>query len=201
MKYHPRSAEEDAKAGNIWAKGHTDYNTLTFLFHQPVAGLQVQNPDDSTSWRYVKSEPGAIIVNIADALEYLSGGFLKSTVHRVVRPPADQAEKPRLSLIYFARPEAAVRMEPLQSPLLQRLGIQVPEHYLKALEGVTAEGSSLALLHCSFRLNRSSNIEARANECLYRMGSGQNRQRPPLPDRNCQSTRERDFGRCAAKIL
>lgn len=147
MKYHPRSAEEDAKAGNIWAKGHTDYNTLTFLFHQPVAGLQVlQNPDDSNSWRYVKSEPGAIIVNIADALEYLSGGFLKSTVHRVVRPPADQAAKPRLSLIYFARPEAAVRMEPLQSPLLQRLGIQVPEHYLKALEGVTAEGSFLALL-------------------------------------------------------
>lgn len=147
MKYHPRSAEEDVKTGNIWAKGHTDYNTLTFLFHQPVAGLQVlQNPDDNTSWRYVKSEPGAIIVNIADALEYLSGGFLKSTVHRVVRPPADQAEKPRLSLIYFARPEAAVRMEPLPSPLLQRLGIQVPEHYLKALEGVTAEGLSLALL-------------------------------------------------------
>jgi isopenicillin N synthase-like dioxygenase len=141
MKYYPRSVEEDAKLGNLWAKGHTDYNTLTFLFHQPVAGLQVlQNPEDSTSWRYVKSEPGAIIVNIADALEFLSGGFLKSTVHRVVRPPLDQAEKPRLGLIYFARPEAAIRMEPVKSPLLQRLGIQVSEEHLKALEGVTAEG-------------------------------------------------------------
>ncbi|KAF3403330.1 hypothetical protein DPV78_004783 [Talaromyces pinophilus] len=166
MKYHPRSAEEDAKTGNIWAKGHTDYNTLTFLFHQPVAGLQVlQNPDDSTSWRYVKSEPGAIIVNIADALEYLSGGFLKSTVHRVVRPPADQAEKPRLSLIYFARPEAAVRMEPLQSPLLQRLGIQVPEHHLKALEGVTAEEWARARIAKDHRF-RTGIVNQRETEIL-----------------------------------
>ncbi|QKX63731.1 uncharacterized protein TRUGW13939_10902 [Talaromyces rugulosus] len=137
MQYYPRSAEEDAKLGNLWSKGHTDYNTLTFLFYQPVAGLQVQQQDNT--WKYVKSEPGAIIVNIADALEYLSGGFLKSTVHRVVRPPPDQADKPRLGLIYFARPEAAVKMKPVRSPLLERLGLQVPIDNLKALEGVTAE--------------------------------------------------------------
>jgi isopenicillin N synthase-like dioxygenase len=41
MKYHPRTREADAKVNNIWARGHTDYNTLTFLFHQPVAGLRV----------------------------------------------------------------------------------------------------------------------------------------------------------------
>ncbi|KAH8690693.1 putative 1-aminocyclopropane-1-carboxylate oxidase [Talaromyces proteolyticus] len=137
MQYYPRTVEEDAKLGNLWAKGHTDYNTLTFLFHQPVAGLQVQQPDNT--WKYVKSEPGPIIVNIADALEYLSGGFLKSTVHRVTRPPPDQADKPRLGLIYFARPEAEVKMKPVQSPLLERLGLQVPAAQLKALEEVTAE--------------------------------------------------------------
>lgn len=138
MQYYPRSVEEDAKLGNLWAKGHTDYNTLTFLFYQPVAGLQVQQQNNT--WKYVKSEPGSIIVNIADALEYLSGGFLKSTVHRVVRPPPDQADKPRLGLIYFARPEAAVKMKPVRSPLLERLGFQVPKDNLKALEGFTAEG-------------------------------------------------------------
>lgn len=138
MQYYPRTEEEDRKVGNIWAKGHTDYNTLTFLFYQPVAGLQVLSPDGN--WKYVKSEPGSIIVNIADALEFLSGGFLKSTVHRVVRPPSDQADKPRLGLIYFARPEAAVRMKPVKSPLLERLGMQIPEAELKALEGITAEG-------------------------------------------------------------
>ncbi|KAM0544380.1 hypothetical protein ACHAPJ_011839 [Fusarium lateritium] len=122
MQYHPRSKEEDAKVNNIWARGHTDYNTLTFLFHQPIAGLQVQNPGGE--WQYVKSPRDAVIVNIADALEFMSGGYLKSTIHRVVRPPEDQAQKPRLSLIYFARPEADINLEPVSSPLLQRLGLQ-----------------------------------------------------------------------------
>ncbi|KAL2815213.1 hypothetical protein BDW59DRAFT_176219 [Aspergillus cavernicola] len=137
MLYHPRSESADAENGNIWAKGHTDYNTLTFLFHQPVAGLQVLTPENE--WRYVKSEPGRVIVNIADALEYLSGGFLKSTVHRVVRPPGDQAEKPRLGLIYFARPEASVVMRPVGGPVLERVGRRLEGKYLSALEGVTAE--------------------------------------------------------------
>ncbi|KAI1205558.1 putative 1-aminocyclopropane-1-carboxylate oxidase [Annulohypoxylon truncatum] len=122
MKYHPRTAEADARVGNIWAKGHTDYNTLTLLFHQPVAGLQVQTPEGR--WRHVRSPRDAIIVNIADALEFLSGGYLKSTVHRVVRPPEDQTGAPRLSLIYFARPEANILLKPVASPLLRRMGLQ-----------------------------------------------------------------------------
>ncbi|KAL4737138.1 hypothetical protein BDV11DRAFT_207049 [Aspergillus similis] len=137
MVYHPRSEKEDSEAGNLWAKGHTDYNTLTFLFHQPIAGLQVLSPDGE--WRYVRSDPEKIVVNIADALEYLSGGFLKSTVHRVVRPPVDQGDQDRFSLIYFARPEAKVLMRPLESPLIQRVGISLDKDYVKALEGVTAE--------------------------------------------------------------
>ncbi|TVY84891.1 UPF0676 protein [Lachnellula suecica] len=127
MKYHPDPKE-------LWAIGHTDYNTLTFLFHQPVTGLQVQTKD---GWRYVRSNRDSIIVNVADALEFLSGGYLKSTVHRVVRPPQDQAEKPRLSLIYFARPEAAIKLEPVRSPLLERLGLQ--KGVDESLSSVTAE--------------------------------------------------------------
>ncbi|KAH8889072.1 putative 1-aminocyclopropane-1-carboxylate oxidase [Thozetella sp. PMI_491] len=122
MIYYPRSKEEDAKADNLWARGHTDYNTLTFLFHQPVAGLQVQTPEGK--WKYVRSPRDAVIVNIADALEFLSAGYLKSTVHRVVRAPEDQTGQPRLSLIYFARPEANIVLKPVPSPLLQRLGVQ-----------------------------------------------------------------------------
>ncbi|KAL4762831.1 uncharacterized protein BDW70DRAFT_149024 [Aspergillus foveolatus] len=111
--YHPRSEKEDSEAGNLWARGHTDYNTLTFLFHQPIVGLQVLSPDGE--WRYGRSDPDKIIVNIAVALEYLSAGFLKSTVHRVVRPPVDQVDQDRFSLIYFARPEVRVLMRPLES--------------------------------------------------------------------------------------
>ncbi|KAH6888532.1 putative 1-aminocyclopropane-1-carboxylate oxidase [Thelonectria olida] len=135
MKYHPRTRDKDAEADNIWARGHTDYNTLTFLFHQPVVGLQAQNHEGK--WQYVASPRDAIIVNIADALEFMSGGYLKSTIHRVVRPPEDQAEQPRHSLIYFARPEADITLEPVVSPLLQRLGLQDKESQFS--RRVTAE--------------------------------------------------------------
>lgn len=144
MKYHPRSPAADAAAGNVWARGHTDYNTLTFLFHQPVAGLQVRARDGA--WRCVRSPRDAIIVNVADALEFLSGGYLKSTVHRVVRPPEDQAGRARLSLIYFARPEAKVVLRPVESPLLKRLGLQGEGAGQRFAHEVTAEGKHLCSL-------------------------------------------------------
>lgn len=158
MAYHARTASADAAGGNVWARGHTDYNTLTFLFHQPVAGLQVQTPD-AGQWKHVRSPRDAVIVNIADALEFLSGGYLKSTVHRVVRPPEDQVARgeTRLSLIYFARPEADVVLRPVvESPLLRRLGVQSGgggrsgEGVFE--EDVTAEGTffSSSFSSCSF---------------------------------------------------
>ena len=81
----------------------------------------------------------ADIVNVADALEFLRGGYLRSTVHRVVRPPEEQAEQPRLSLIYFARPQADVKVRPVESPLLKRLGSQ-REGESRNVDVFTAEG-------------------------------------------------------------
>lgn len=157
MKYHPRDKGADESAGNVWARGHTDYNTLTFLFHQPVAGLQVKTPEGR--WRYVRSPRDAVIVNIADALEFLSGGFLRSTVHRVVRPPEDQADKPRMSLIYFARPEAKIVLEPVDSPLLQRIGLGERSQKEKFAHKVTAEGTSRPL-HVSRLCKRTREIDS-----------------------------------------
>ncbi|KAH8670150.1 putative 1-aminocyclopropane-1-carboxylate oxidase [Tricladium varicosporioides] len=153
MKYHP-----DPK--DIWAIGHTDYNTLTFLFHQPVAGLQVQTKD---GWKHVRSNPNSIIVNVADALEFLSGGYLKSTVHRVIRPPEDQAAKPRLSLIYFARPEAATKLEPVKSPLLGRLGLQKESE--SGLGSVTAEEWARARIAKDHRF-RAGIVKTRETEII-----------------------------------
>lgn len=161
MKYHPRSAEADAQAGNLWARGHTDYNTLTFLFHQPVAGLQAQTPGGR--WLYVRSPRDALIVNIADALEFLSGGYLKSTVHRVVRAPEDQTGQPRLSLIYFARPEANIILKPVPSPLLQRLGLQSDESQFS--HEVTAEEWARARIAKDHRF-RTGLVNAREKEII-----------------------------------
>ena len=50
-------------------------------------------------------------------------GFLKSTIHRVVKPPADQLHIARLGLLYFVRPGDNTQMKTVPSPLLDRLGL------------------------------------------------------------------------------
>ena len=127
MKYHSRSAEVNRQLDGVWVKGHTDFGSLTLLFRQPVAALQVRTP--SEEWKYVKPHPGSITVNIADSLSFLTNGFLKSSIHRVVAPPPDQAHLDRLGVLYFVRPEDAVELRPVDSPVMKRLG------YTKAGEG------------------------------------------------------------------
>ena len=65
------------------------------------------------------------VVNIGDAMEMLSGGFYKGTIHRVVQPPADQHGYPRLGTFYFALSDDNVKLVPYtESPVLQRVGIK-----------------------------------------------------------------------------
>jgi len=123
MKYHRRTPEENATLGNVWAKGHTDFGSLTLLFRQPVAALQVRTPEGA--WKYVRPHPSSITVNVADALQFLTNGFLKSSIHRVVVPPPDQIDNDRHGVLYFVRPEDDTELIPTkESPVLQRLGYE-----------------------------------------------------------------------------
>lgn len=72
MRYHVRTPEQNAALENVWIKGHTDFGSLTLLFPEPVAALQVRTPEGE--WKYVKPYPGSIPVNIADSLEFLTNG-------------------------------------------------------------------------------------------------------------------------------
>lgn len=63
-------------------------------------------------------------MNIADVLQFWSAGYLKSSVHRVVAPPPDQAHIDRLGLLYFLRPAHDLKLKTLDSPLLKRLGLK-----------------------------------------------------------------------------
>lgn len=90
----------------------------------------MRTPDGA--WKYVKPHPGSITVNVADALQFLTNGFLKSSIHRVVAPPEDQAHIDRHGVLYFVRPEDDTELVPLSgSPVLERLG------YDKALDPAT----------------------------------------------------------------
>ncbi|KAL1636138.1 hypothetical protein SLS58_009987 [Diplodia intermedia] len=134
MKYHKRSAQDNAELENVWVKGHTDFGSLTLLFRQPVASLQVRTPQGE--WKYVKPHPASITVNLADYLDFVTNGFLKSSVHRVVAPPPDQADVDRHGVLYFVRPTDDTELRPVESGVLERLGYdQVKD---EAAVGITA---------------------------------------------------------------
>ncbi|KAF7298370.1 hypothetical protein MKEN_01361600 [Mycena kentingensis (nom. inval.)] len=122
MKYHPRSEVEEEKTNNVWIKGHTDIGVVTVLYSQPIAALQILGRDKK--WRWVKHMDNAMVINIGDCMEFFSGGYYKATVHRVVRPPPDQRDIPRLGIFYFTYAYDNLRLAPyVESPVLRRVGI------------------------------------------------------------------------------
>lgn len=127
MMYRARSEEENAKYKNLYSRGHTDNGTITFVFQQAVAALQVRKDDDAP-WEYLRIAPGTMAVNIADMLSILSNGYLKSGVHRVIAPLEDQEGYNRQGLLYFVRPSDRLTLKTVDSPLLRRLGIYKEGH-------------------------------------------------------------------------
>ena len=121
MIYRPRSLSQDALVNNSWSRAHTDFGSLTLLWSQNVAGLQIKTKEGE--WKYIPPVDGGIICNVGDAMQFWSAGYLKSTTHRVTRPPEDQDHIHRLGLFYFVRPGDEVDIAPADSPLLKRLGL------------------------------------------------------------------------------
>ncbi|KAJ8075144.1 hypothetical protein PM082_019472 [Marasmius tenuissimus] len=121
LKYHPRAEDEDRKMKDTWLGGHTDFGSLTLLFNQPVAALQILAP--SNEWKWVKPVSEGITCNAADVMTFLTKGYVKSCIHRVVRPPPDQAHFHRISLVYFLRPGNDTPMLAAPSPVLLREGL------------------------------------------------------------------------------
>ncbi|KAF9486256.1 Clavaminate synthase-like protein [Pholiota conissans] len=122
MKYYPRSKEDELKSKNVWLKGHTDFGSITILYSQPVAGLQILTRNGT--WKWVKHIENALVINAGDALQLLSGGYYQATIHRVIQPPPDQRQYGRLGVFYFSMPDDNVTLAPLvESPVLQRAGL------------------------------------------------------------------------------
>lgn len=74
MIYNVRTQEEWDKAQAYSKGGHTDFGSLTLLFSQHVAGLQIRTPEGE--WKYVKPVTGGITCNAADTLTFLTNGKL-----------------------------------------------------------------------------------------------------------------------------
>lgn len=113
MKYSKFSEEENKKLTN-WSYGHTDLGSFTLLFRQPVAALQIRY-HSTGEWKWVKPQDATLTVNACDALSFLTGGYVKSTVHRVTVPPKDQQHVDRLGLLYFSRPHNDVALATVEN--------------------------------------------------------------------------------------
>ena len=94
-------------------------------------------------------------------MEFLSGGFYKATIHRVVQPPADQRGYPRLGVYYFSLPDDDVRLVPVHgSPILAREGVQrrVPDAEAPTTE-VWRKGRTAAYGTSSLKKGKEERVE------------------------------------------
>ena len=118
MLLHYPPITEPLLPGQLRSGAHTDFGTMTLLFHHGSAeGLEIQRPDGT--WLHAPSVPGAAIVNAGDLLTRWTNGQLRSVLHRVVPPEGEAAQSPRYSatLFYEPRHEVVIScLEPCQSP-------------------------------------------------------------------------------------
>ena len=105
--HYPARGPADIDWSGSWGVGeHTDYGLLTLLAQDRFGGLQVKAPG---GWIEAPPIEGALVCNIGDMLERLTGGRFKSTPHRVMNVSGYD----RLSFPLFFDPDFMAPMRPL----------------------------------------------------------------------------------------
>jgi len=90
-----------------WGVGeHTDYGLLTLLAQDANGGLQVWSP---AGWTDAPPIEGTFVANIGDMLDRLTGGWYRSTAHRV----RNVSGRDRLSFPFFLDPGFTAEIPPL----------------------------------------------------------------------------------------
>lgn len=103
---------------NLWGVGeHTDYGLLTLLAQDSHGGLEVKS---RAGWIEAPPLNNALVCNIGDMLDRLTGGWYVSTPHRV----SAQTHDGRLSFPLFFDPDFNAEIQPL--PLADKPGQAVP---------------------------------------------------------------------------
>jgi isopenicillin N synthase-like dioxygenase len=97
---YPRTPE-----GEAGVNAHHDAGFLTLLVQHGVGGLQAQNPVGE--WIDIPPRPGALVVNLGEMLQAITGNYFVATTHRVI------TTEPRYSSAYFHGPDLRTRLDPL----------------------------------------------------------------------------------------
>ena len=100
IRYERRAGDRDPLPGQQRMGAHTDYGIVTVLYAEAVAGLQIVAP--SGEWIDVIPADGALVINLGDLTAQWTNDQWRSTVHRVVPPPAtDDGPAVRRSAAFF----------------------------------------------------------------------------------------------------
>jgi len=87
------------KDGDVISVGeHHDTSIMTLLANYNYSGLQVHDRE-SDEWMTIDPKPNSFVVNVGIMLENMTGGRLRSTIHRVL----DHGEE-RMSAPFFLEP-------------------------------------------------------------------------------------------------
>jgi isopenicillin N synthase-like dioxygenase len=100
LHYPPLTGQE--QPGSVRAAAHQDINLITLLPAATNNGLEVQ--DRQGNWYEVPCCLGEIVINVGDMLQMASGGYYRSTTHRVVNPVGDSSRRSRYSMPLFLHP-------------------------------------------------------------------------------------------------
>ncbi|WP_029434119.1 isopenicillin N synthase family oxygenase [Blastococcus sp. URHD0036] len=110
--YPPHSAVGTVSDDQFRIGPHSDFGTLTILDREPgTGGLQVCTAEGD--WVDAPFVPGALTINTGDLLARWTGDRWRSTMHRVLPPPADVPTEELLSLVFFHEADPDVVVETL----------------------------------------------------------------------------------------
>jgi isopenicillin N synthase-like dioxygenase len=105
--HYPAAAPDELSPLAAWGVGeHTDYGLLTLLAQDENGGLEVRS---SRGWIEAPPLAGTLVCNVGDMLDRLTGGWYRSTPHRV----RNTSGQDRLSFPLFFDPDFAAEIRPL----------------------------------------------------------------------------------------
>ena len=110
--------------GEAGVNGHHDTGFLTLLWQHGVGGLQVQNRDGG--WIEVPADDDAIVVNIGEMLQSMTGNYFVATTHRVI------TTEERHSSAYFHGPALTTPLVPLALDERFRAAVAASDHHREA---------------------------------------------------------------------